>query len=214
MQDAVAAANAGADAVGLVFYPKVARSITPDLARQIIAALPPFVTPVGLFVDDDAAAIRRIAELLSLGMIQLHGDEAPELVDELKPLRVIKAIRADRARLGGDLRRWQAAAATLELTNLAGIVTESAGTAQPGGTGVANDWSTVLEHLIAGDFNNLPPLIAAGGLTPENVGMVIQQILPSAVDVSSGVESRKGEKSAEKIEAFVRAVREADAALT
>jgi len=210
-QDAAEAAGAGADAIGLIFYPKVARFITPELAREIIAALPPFVTPVGLFVDDDVTTIRRIAETLSLATVQLHGEESPEQVDELKPLRVIKAIRVDRARFGGELRRWQAAVAALELTNLAGIVTETAGTTQAGGTGVANDWGTVTEHVKAGDFTNLPPLIAAGGLTPENVATVIRQIRPSAVDVSSGVESRKGEKSAAKIESFIRAVREADA---
>lgn len=176
-----------------------------------MAALPPFVTPVGLFVDAATETIVRTARELGLRHIQLHGTESPERVSDLKPLVVIKAVRVDREHFADELAVWREKHRRLKLTNLAGLVLETAGTSAPGGTGVANDWETVREARSAGHFEGIPAIIAAGGLTPESVGAVVRDVLPYAVDVSSGVEESKGRKSAARVEAFVRAVREADA---
>ncbi len=211
-EDAAAAAVAGADAIGMVFYAPAPRNISIERAKEILDVLPPFVSPVGLFVDAPADEIRRIADELHLGHVQLHGQEPPERVAELRGLQVIKAMRVD-AQFGETLAAWRRASAELDLTNLRGIVLETGGTRQAGGTGVANDWTAVLRHRDAGAFEGLPPLIAAGGLTPQTVGDVVRNLRPWAVDVSSGVESAKGLKSVEKIQQFVQAVREADAVL-
>ena len=211
-EDAHAAALAGADAVGLVFHPSAPRNISVDVASGILAALPPFVTPVGLFVNAEVAVVRRTVEQLHLRHVQLHGDEPAEYVAELRHLAVIKAVRVEPGRLSQTLAGWRDAAASLRLSNLKGLILETAGTGQPGGTGKANDWTTVREHQARGSFDGLPGIVAAGGLTPETVGDVVRAVRPWAVDVSSGVEESLGKKSAEKIEAFVEAVRRADAA--
>src|SRR5205823_95163 len=124
----------------------------------------------------------------------------------------IKAVRVDAARFGDALEAWRRAVAKKRLTNLKGLVLETAGTGQPGGTGLPNDWATVLEQQARGGFDRLPPIIAAGGLTPETVGRVVKDVRPWAVDVSSGVEESLGKKSPEKVAAFVAAVQRADAA--
>lgn len=209
-QDAAAAAGAGADAIGIVFDPNAKRCVSTDDAGKIVIGLPPFVMPIGLFVNAAAEEIRRVLRLVPLAAVQLHGDEPPEFVAELKPLRVVKALHL----AAGDtvtLDRWQMAIGDLELTNLIGILLETAtpGSAR-GGTGVVNDFAALHAMQTAGHFAGLPPIIAAGGLTPQNVGDVVRLMRPFAVDVSSGVESAHREKSVEKMEAFVRAVRAAD----
>lgn len=206
-EDALVAAEAGADAVGLVFVPGARRCLSLDAARSILAVLPPFVTPVGLFVDEPADRIRAVADDLRLTHVQLHGRETPEQARSLQQLVVLKAVRADRDRLAGELQLWQRA----QLPNLRGITLETAGTQQAGGSGVANDWGLIESAGQQGWFANLPPIILAGGLTPETVGDVVRRIRPAAVDVSSGVEDSPGQKSNAKIQAFVRAVRQADA---
>ena len=211
-EDALAAARAGADAIGLVFHPAAPRHVTVEQAREILAALPAFVTPVGLFVDAELETLRRTVADLHLRHVQLHGHETPEYVAALRQLAVIKAVRVDPAAFGETLAGWRHAVQTLRLTNLKGLVLETAGTAQPGGTGVPNDWRTVREHQAGGGFAGLPPIIAAGGLTPETAGAVVRDVRPWAVDVSSGVEESLGEKSPERIAAFVATVRDADAA--
>jgi phosphoribosylanthranilate isomerase len=210
-EDAAAAARAGADAIGVNFDPTVGRSLTLDDAAKIVAALPPMVGAIGVFVNATAQEIRRVAGELALAAVQLHGEEPPELVAELKPLRVIKAVPL-LAQNTNVLANWERAIGELELTNLLGILLETANGPQRGGTGIANDFNALAEMRRAGLFDALPPIIAAGGLTPENVGEVVRMLRPFAVDVSSGVESARRQKSAEKIEAFVRAVREADKA--
>jgi phosphoribosylanthranilate isomerase len=208
-EDALAAARAGADAIGIVFDAASKRCVSADEAVEIVAGLPPFVTPVGLFVNAPIDEIRRRVRLVPLAAVQLQGDEPPEFVAELNPIRVIKALHL----VPGDtamLQRWRSAIGELELTNLMGILLETA-TAGParGGTGVPNDFAGLQKMHAAGAFAGLPPLIAAGGLTPENVGDVVRLLHPWAVDVSSGVESALREKSADKIDAFIRAVRAA-----
>ena len=211
-EDALAAARAGADAIGLVFHPAAPRCITAEQAKEILAVLPAFVTPVGLFVDADLETLRRTVGELHLRHVQLHGHESPEYVAGLRQLAVIKAIRVDPATFGETLAGWRQAVQALGLANLKGLVLETAGTAQPGGTGVPNDWRTVRDHQSRGGFAGLPPVVAAGGLTPETAGAVVRDLRPWAVDVSSGVEESLGKKSPEKIAAFVAAVRDADAA--
>jgi phosphoribosylanthranilate isomerase len=210
-EDAALAARAGADAIGLIFHPRAPRFIHAERAREILAALPPFVTAVGLFVDVPTETIVRTARELGLRHVQLHGHEPPEQVRELAPLSVVKAVRVERDRFVADLGGWRAAIREMRLTNLAGFVLETAGTAESGGTGVANDWETVQAAQRAGAFEGLPPMIAAGGLNPDSVGAVIRAIRPYSVDVSSGVEEARGQKSEARIRAFVDAVRAADA---
>jgi phosphoribosylanthranilate isomerase len=209
-EDALAAARAGADAIGLVFHPAAPRNISLAQARAILEVLPAFVTPVALFVDAGAEQVRRVTDELRLRHVQLHGDEAPEDVARLSHLVVIKAVRADPRHFGDTLARWHDAVAG-GLSNLKGLVLETPATVEAGGTGVPNDWVTVREHQSRGAFDGLPAIIAAGGLTPETVGRVVREVRPWAVDVSSGVEETRGIKSEAKIRAFVAAVRDADA---
>jgi len=208
-QDALAAASAGADAIGMVFHPDSPRCIGIDDARQILAALPPFVAAIGLFVDADAQAITHITEQLRLCAIQLHGSESPQLVAQLKPTPVIKALR-----LGDDaeqtLAQWRAAITDMHLSNLRAILLETPAEV-PGGSGVPNDWNVLHRLQQSGSFNGLPALIAAGGLTAQSVGEVVRLLRPFAVDVSTGVESARREKSPQKILDFIRAVCAADA---
>ncbi len=209
LEDALTAVRLGADAIGLICHERAARHIPPDRASDIVAALPPFVTPVGVFVNADVATIVKTADYIGLRSVQLSGNEPTLLVYDLKTYNVIKAVRVDPEETEVELDAWRDAREQLGLENWTGLLLEPGRTSQPGGTGVANDWETVRRLLDAGSFDDLPPLIAAGGLTPENVGEIVRRIRPWAVDVSSGVESAKGIKSAEKMEAFIRAVRQA-----
>jgi phosphoribosylanthranilate isomerase len=207
--DALAASAAGADAIGMVFHPPAPRHVSLDAARQILRILPPFITSVGLFVDQSPLAILNLARELALGAVQLHGNESPDDVAALAPLPVIKAIRVTAATLPDELTRWRAAVGSLP--HLRGLVLDSAHPTQSGGSGLENDWAAIASAQERGLFTNLPPLIAAGGLTPVNVAAVIRTLHPHAVDVSSGVEAIKGQKSPDKLAAFVKAVCEADA---
>jgi phosphoribosylanthranilate isomerase len=212
--DAEAAVAAGADAIGLNFHPESPRYISFAQARQIVEGISPFVSIVGLFVDADARHIKEAMEQVPLSVVQLHGDESPQLVAELRPIRVIKVLRADKI---DGLSAWHREIRDLKLTNLIGVLldTPAALTGVPGGSGIANNWAWLSDLQRSGKLgrDGLGPLIIAGGLTPENVGEAIQLLRPFAVDVSSGVESSKREKSPEKIAAFVSAVRQADARL-
>lgn len=206
-EDAAAAAAAGADAIGMIFHPPAPRNISVDRARQIVAALPPFVTPVGVFVDAASEEVLDTAAQLGLRTVQLNGDQAADDVAELEGLSVIKAIRVSRATLRDELAKWKRE----RPVNLAAFVMEPANTGHAGGSGVANDWSAIADEIAAGTFKDLPPIIAAGGLKPETVAEVVKTIRPFAVDVSSGVEQSLGVKSREKIHQFVAAVRQATA---
>lgn len=208
VEDALAAARAGADAIGMVFHPESKRNVPVQRAAEILAALPPFVEPVGVFVDLPASRVWDAARSMNLRHVQLNGSETPDHVASLRQYAVIKAIRVDPETFSRELEEWRDAIKRLRLTCFQGLVLESAGAV--GGSGVANNWDLVAQHRQRGDFIGLPPLIAAGGLTPETVGDVVRKIRPWAVDVSSGVENSPGQKSAEKIEAFIQAVREAE----
>lgn len=208
-EDAHLAAEAGADAIGMVFYPAAKRCISNDTAESILAKLPAFVTAVGLFVDEQSSVVLEKARQLNLTHVQLHGRETPGQVEALHGLKVIKALRVDPKTFCDDLDRWRRALQSGRI-DLAGIVLETAGTAHAGGTGVENNWCAIRTFQSEGMFDGLPPIIAAGGLASGNVGRVVTDIRPWAVDVSTGVEETFGQKSVEKVAAFVRAVADAD----
>ena len=191
VEDALAAAEAGADAIGLVFYARSPRAVSVQQARAIVAALPPFVTSVGLFVNASRCELNEILEAVPLDLLQFHGDEtAVDCAGYHRPY-----IKALRVRPGEDIR-----ARCADYPQAAGILLDTFVPGVPGGTGEAFDWSLVPE-------NPGCPIILAGGLTPDNVAAAVRQVRPWAVDVSGGVEARKGVKDAEKVRAFVGAVR-------
>jgi len=198
-RDAIAAAEAGADAIGVVFHAASKRMVSPQEARKIAAAVPPFVMVVGLFVDETPARILEIARQVGLTAVQLHGRESPQTAAQLAPFPTIKAIGVLRDSLAAELQTWRAA-------KPAAILLDTAG---GGGSGKANDWAAIE----AADRSLLPPLIVAGGLNSATVGDVVRLLRPWAVDVSSGVEIAAREKSPELIRRFITAVREADAQL-
>jgi phosphoribosylanthranilate isomerase len=193
LEDALAAVDAGADAIGLVFYAKSPRAVTVQQAQAIVAGLPPFVTTVGLFVDCQRSELNAILDAVPLDLLQFHGDESPAACEGFRR----PYIKALRVRPGDDV------AARIGLYgSAAGVLLDTFVPGVPGGTGEAFDWSLVPQGLTV-------PIILAGGLTPENVRAAIEQVRPYAVDVSGGVEASKGVKDSDKIHAFVRAVRSA-----
>lgn len=187
LDDALAAVDAGADALGFVFYEKSPRNVNPMQASAIIAKLPPFVQAVGLFVNDEAERVNWTADFCGLDLIQLHGDEEPDYCPEIRR-RVIKAFRVKDAASLVPLRRYSAA----------GILLDAWSPAAPGGTGETFDWDLAKE---AAEFGRL---ILAGGLTPDNVRRAVEQVRPYAVDVSSGVEAAPGKKDHDKVREFIR----------
>ncbi|MCQ4242730.1 phosphoribosylanthranilate isomerase [Stutzerimonas stutzeri] len=189
--DALVAAEAGADAIGLVFYSKSPRAVSIAQAREIIAALPPFVTTVGLFVNASRCEINETLDAVALDVLQFHGDEMPDDCEGFhRPW-----YKALRVRAGNDIRaeaaRYAGASAVLLDTFVDGV---------PGGTGEMFDWS-----LVPADLPK--PLILAGGLTPQNVQQAIERVRPFAVDVSGGVELSKGVKDAARVREFIGQVR-------
>jgi phosphoribosylanthranilate isomerase len=193
-QDAEAAIEAGADALGFVFYAKSPRSIEPAVAKRIIAHLPPFVIPVGVFVNQDRDTIRNVFDECGLAFAQLHGDETPTFCESLgRP--VLRALRLrDRSSL-------LALAEYKGRMGVRGFVVDAFSTQAYGGTGETVDWS--LAHEVA----RVAPVILAGGLTSGNVQEAIRHVQPYGVDVSSGVELSPGQKDHEKIRSFTQAVR-------
>ncbi|XAL99225.1 phosphoribosylanthranilate isomerase [Phycisphaeraceae bacterium D3-23] len=186
-----AAVDAGADAAGLVFVEASPRYVeVPDAAR-VVASLPPFVEPVGLFVDDEAEHILRVCHATGVHTVQLHGHESIALLDELPGLRIIKALAFDPDRLDTALA-WDAD------PRVCALLFDAAA----GGSGETIDWHA----LAAVQPGFTKPIIIAGGLTPENVAEAVEVVRPYAVDVSSGVESSRGVKDAGRIAAFCRAV--------
>jgi phosphoribosylanthranilate isomerase len=200
-----AAAEAGADAIGLIFADSP-RRIGPEAAAGIVDALPPWVAPVGVFVETPSAEVQRLADRLRLAAIQLHGDEPPEVPAALGPVKVVKAFGVGSEADLDAARRWRDAAATAGRLPDAWLVDARVSDGRKGGTGQTADW-TLAARLQEEGFE---PLILAGGLGPENTAEAVRAVRPWGVDTSSGTEAAPGEKSPEKIRAFVRAVREAD----
>jgi len=191
--DARAAVRAGADALGFNFA-KGPRKIPPERAKAIIATLPPFVTPVALFVDETPERIREVCALCGATTVQLHGDEWPRMVDRLHGLTVIKAFRVQTA---DDLKR-------LHRYNVAGFLLDTYVPGKLGGTGVSFRWE------IAREAKQYGPIIVAGGLTPDNVADAVRAAEPYGVDVATGVEREPGIKDAKLMQAFVEAARGED----
>jgi phosphoribosylanthranilate isomerase len=203
---AAAAAEAGADAIGLVFA-ESPRRVSPFEAARIVAALPPWITPVGVYVDEPPVRIQSVAMSAGLTTIQLHGDEAPDVPAKLAPLKIVKAMRIGREADIEAARRWRAAAEQAGRVPDAYLVDASVPGGAKGGTGRQADWSLAAKMVKEG----FRPLILSGGLTPENVAEAIATVRPWGVDVSSGVEIEPGIKDPEKIKAFVEAVRKTGA---
>jgi len=193
VQDARAACEAGADAIGLVFYPPSPRCVTHVQARALRDALPPFVTPVALFVDPSREEVERVLEEVRPGALQFHGDEPPEFCEHFG----MPYLKACRIREGVDLLEY------LRPYERASGWLADAFVEAYGGVGETFDWSLVPRQRPR-------PLILSGGLTSGNVREAIRRVRPWGVDVSSGVESAKGIKDAAKIAAFMAEVRNAD----
>ena len=190
LEDALLAAELGADALGFIFFAQSSRKVDPEAARSIIAQLPPFVASVGVFVDETAAVVQELAARVRLDWVQLHGQESPEYCWNLGR-RVIKGFRIqdeDSLRLLAD---YQGAAQSMLL--------DTYKKGQVGGTGEIFDW-----HL-ARKAKKYGHIILAGGLTSENVAQAIATALPVAVDAASGTEAAPGKKDPAKLRAFFEA---------
>ncbi|MBI3560750.1 MAG: phosphoribosylanthranilate isomerase [Gammaproteobacteria bacterium] len=194
VEDALVAAEAGAHAIGLVFYPRSPRVVTLPVAKTIVAALPPFISKVGLFVNATLDEINPVLAELSLDCLQFHGDETPAFCQQfsrpyIKGIRMLPGIN-----LHAEVPRYATAC---------GVLLDTYDPSLYGGTGHSFDWS-----LIPPDLPK--PVILAGGLTPDNVAAAIRQVHPYAVDVSGGVEASKGIKDHARIRAFIHEVRSLD----
>lgn len=200
VEDAQTVARAGADAVGLNFYPNSPRCIAAEVARSIVDVLPERVVKVGLFVNAEVQQILGAFDLLGLDLIQLHGDEPPELIAALGDRPVMRAFRLGPAGLGPVaeyLRQCRGLGCMPQL-----VLIDSHVRGVYGGTGTTADWEAARLYPIEQDN---PPLVLAGGLTPGNVAEAIRTVNPRAVDTASGVESEPGRKDPAAVEAFVRA---------
>ncbi len=205
VEDALAAAQAGADALGFVFWHGTPRRIDPELARNMAVALPPFVSTVALFVDPAADDVRAVLERVPISCVQFHGHETPEFCRSFG-LPYVKAIGVHGRAIEGDLLKWAAS-----YPDAAGWLFDAPPSdGLPGGTGRTFDWGALPRHAPR-------PIVLSGGLHAGNVGTAIRTVQPWAVDVSSGVEAigpdgkpMKGIKDAARIAAFLNEVRNAD----
>ena len=191
--DGIAAAEEGADAVGFVFYPKSPRYVDPATVAEIVAALPPFVTTVGLFVNAVPEFVNETLAVAPLNLLQFHGDESETYCRQFdRPY-----IRAARVRPELDLIQYAASFSSAQAILLDAYVEGY------GGGGHAFDWNLIPTELAR-------PIVLSGGLTVDNVTEAVRRVRPAAVDVSSGVEISKGVKDHAKIAAFIAGVRNAD----
>ena len=195
--DALDAVRAGADALGFLFDPKSKRRVSPERARDIIRVLPPWISAVGVFVNESAEKIAAVRETCGLDAVQLHGEETPEFCRSLSG-KTIKAFRLRNAETLAAVRAFSTGA----------WLFDGYSPNQRGGAGLPFNWEWIQQ---ASPFPR--PFIVAGGLTPGNVGNCIKIVRPYAVDVSSGVEEEPGKKNADKMRDFVVAVGEAAAAI-
>lgn len=190
-EDGRLAAELGADAIGLVFYAKSPRAVSLEQARQIVSALPPFITVVGLFVDPDPLEVEAVLAACPLDVLQFHGDESPAFCRSFQR----PYLKAVRMRPGLDL-----SACAAEYSDARAVLVDAFVEGVPGGTGQRFDWALLPQALPL-------PLILSGGLGPENVAAAVRQVKPAAVDVSSGVEQSRGIKDAAAMAAFIRGAR-------
>jgi phosphoribosylanthranilate isomerase len=195
LEDAQTAVEAGADALGFVFYSASPRHVSPVQAAKIIRDLPPFVQIVGLFVNEDLATVNATADECGLDVVQLHGDETPKYCESVLR-RVIKAFRVK------DIT-------TLDLLlqyHVSGYLLDAWSQAAHGGTGTTFNWKIAAEAVQRGRR-----IVLAGGLTPENIAESIRKVRPYGVDVSSGVESAPGRKDPSKIRHFIELAKQSHA---
>ena len=186
LEDAEAAVAAGAGAIGFIFWPASPRFIDPHRARVIAAALPPFVTPVGVFVNQPLDYVNGVASLVRLGVVQLHGDESPQFANAVaRP--VMKAVSIGKA----DVRLWPARVR---------LLLDAHDPLARGGTGRTIDWTA------AAELASEREIVLAGGLKPENVADAVARVRPFGIDVSSGVERSPGIKDHQRLRALFEAV--------
>ncbi len=190
-KDALLAASLGAWAVGFIFYKGSPRYISPSKAKRIIDNLPPFVTPVGVFVNHREGAVRDIMKFCGIQTLQFHGDETPQYCRRFKDQKVIKAFRVKEGFDISGLSQYQVSAYLFDAYQ----------EDQFGGGGKTFNWETIAGRK----FNK--PIILSGGLNPENVSSAIKTVFPYAVDVSSGVEEAPGKKNHKMLEQFFSAVK-------
>ena len=194
IEDADVAVRAGADALGFVMYRKSPRFVEQAVVKRIVAGLPPFVLPVGVFVNEEPERVRTLMDDCGLALAQLHGDESALYCQQLgRP--VLKALRLK------DRGTFLALAEFQGRANVRGFLIDTFSDQAYGGTGKTVDWTLAQEAARA------TPIILAGGLTPTNVAEAIAQVRPYGVDVSSGVEQSPGKKDHDKVKAFVHAAR-------
>ena len=194
VEDALAAAHAGAHAIGLIFYAGSPRLVAHGLARRVVEALPPFVTPVALFVDAKPGEIEQVIAEVRPQLLQFHGSESPEFCTSFG----MPYIKAVKVRPGVDLLQY-----ARQYPSATGLLLDAFVDGSHGGTGSSFDWTLIPDQLPL-------PLVLAGGLNQDNVAEAIRRVRPWAVDVSSGVEMAKGIKDAARIAAFIRGARNAD----
>lgn len=202
--DIAAAIEAGADALGLVFYPPSPRAVTAERARSLVGGLAPFVTLVGLFVNTTRAELEQVCRQVPLSLLQFHGDETPEACAELAQLVGLPFLRALRVRdtmQASDLLEYEARYKTAS-PHFAGLLLDTYVDSY-GGSGKVFDWALIPKDLA-------PRAVLSGGLSEQNVIEAVGRVRPYAVDVSSGVEAAKGIKDAVRMRAFCEAVRAAD----
>jgi len=193
-EDALAAVEAGADALGFVCYRKSPRYVEPEIIKRIVASLPPFVLPVGVFVNEEIKTARDLVDSCGLVLAQLHGDESASYCEALgRPV-----LRGLRLRDRGTLLHM---AEYRGRAGVRGFVVDAFSEEAYGGTGRVADWSLAAEAASAA------PILLAGGLTSKNVGEAIRTVRPYGIDVSSGVEISPGKKDHDKVRAFIRAAR-------
>lgn len=199
-EDALFAADAGADALGFIFHPKSPRYIEPEAARLIIDQLPPFVDVVGVFVDKKRVEVEEIIQYCRLNYVQLHGEESPKYAERLfrfaSPCEIVKAFRV------GDEADPEIFKPYVPFVRA--FLLDTYEKDMPGGTGKTFNWS-VIEGL-----DVIRPVILAGGLNPQNISEALQAVQPSCVDVNSGVEESPGVKDHQLIRDFIQAVRAND----
>jgi phosphoribosylanthranilate isomerase len=193
--DARAAAEAGADLVGLMFYERSPRYVSLETAGEIVSQLPPFVSRVGVFVNPTGEFVTEAIGRCGLNLLQFHGDEPPEFCTQFG----VMSMKAFRVRDAESLKLLPAYPTDAWLL-------DAFTPGQLGGTGERFDWELAVE---AQEFGR--PIFLAGGLTPENVGEAVRRVRPFGVDVSSGVESAPGQKDAAKVRAFIAAAKAASA---
>jgi phosphoribosylanthranilate isomerase len=193
-EDALAAAQSGARALGFIFYPQSPRNVAPAAAAAIVEHLPPFVSTVGVFVNPEPAWVEDVLGRVRIDLLQFHGEEPPAFCARFRT----PFIKAARVQPGDDLLEYSAI-----YSQARGLLLDAHDPAAYGGTGKRFDWTLVPKRLPL-------PVVLSGGLAPDNVADAIRTVRPWAVDVSSGVEAGPGIKDAAKIAAFIKEVRHAD----